>query len=147
MKEKQANSNSSMRFAFAVSKHNEFEEKHFGDCDTFQIYEIEKQKTTPITKVKNTFKILEHGTQNKGDLITNVLKKENVNVLVSMQFGKNIKIINKHFIPIIIHSSKLEEVIKVLEKHIHWIEDEWNNRESNYQLFTINQGIIKANIK
>ena len=147
MKEKQTNSRPSMRFAFAISKQKEFEKKHFGDCDNFQIYEIEKQKITPISKVKNTFKTLEHGTQNKGDLITNLLKKEKVNALVSMQFGKNIKIVSEHFVPVIIHSSKLEEVIKVLEKHIHWIEGEWNNRESNYQLFTIKQGIIKANIE
>ncbi len=52
------------------------------------------------------------------------LKAKGVKVLVSMQFGKNAKIINEHFIPIIIYSDQPEQVIDALNHHLHWISDE-----------------------
>ena len=135
-----------LKFAFAVNNENNFEKNHFGDTEKFQIYEMQEDKMVLSSEIKNTHKDMEHGTKNKGELIANLLKEDNVNVLVSMQFGKNIKVVNKHFIPVIIYTSKIEEIINILTKHIHWIEDEWNNNSSNYKLFTIKSGIIKSKI-
>ena len=141
------NEKMNLRFAFAVNNQNNFEKNHFGDTEKFQIYEIQEDKMVLSSEVENIYRNMGHGTQNKGDFIADLLKKKNVNVLVSMQFGKNIQVVNKHFIPVIIYTSKIEEIINVLTKHIHWIEDEWNNKSSNYKLFTIKSGIIKTIIK
>ena len=79
--------------------------------------------------------------------IIEFLKKKEVHVLVSRQFGKNIKMINAHFIPVIISSEKPDEVIQVLTRHIHWIKDELNNFSSGYKLFTIKSGILKSSVE
>ncbi len=75
------------------------------------------------------------------------LKEKDVGVMVSMQFGKNVKRINELFIPIIIYSENVHESIDVMNKHMHWILDEWNEKQTDYKLFTIKSGILKSVIK
>ncbi len=67
--------------------------------------------------------------------------------MVSQQFGKNIKIVNEHFIPVKISSERTDEVIRILTQHLFWIKDEWELKKSNFKLFTINSGILKSSIK
>jgi len=140
-----------LRFAFAVNKENQFVKKHFGDADKYIIYELRAERLEQIAGENNHFKSLDekhtHGSVKKGNAIIDFLKGKGVNVLVSMRFGKNIKMINEHFVPIQISVKHPEEVINILEKHVHWIVDEWDNNESDYKLFTINSGILKTSIE
>ena len=64
-----------------------------------------------------------------GDAIIKLLKGKDVNVLVSMQFGKNIKMVNEYFIPVIIYSETPEDTVNILNKHLHWIKDEWGKNK------------------
>ena len=131
-----------LRFAFAVNNNNQFEKKHFGDADKYMIYQQKSDKIVLSSEEPNRFKLLdeeiEHGSKRKG---------KEVNVLVSGQFGKNIKMVNEHFIPVKISLEKPEEVIKVLTRHLHWIKDEWEANRSNFKLFTIKSGILKSSIE
>jgi len=140
-----------LRFAFAVNNDNQFEKKHFGDADKYLIYQEESDKLVLSSEESNQFKLLdevaEHGSRKKGKAIIEFLKGKNVNVLVSRQFGKNIKMINAHFIPVIISSENPDEVIQILTRHLHWIKDEWKQKESNFKLFTIKAGILKTSIE
>ncbi len=140
-----------LRFAFAVNNDNQFEEKHFGDADKYLIYQQELDKLVLSSDEPNRFKLLdeevEHGSKKKGNAIIGFLKEKGVNVLVSRQFGKNIKLINAHFIPVIISTENPDEVIQILTRHLHWIEDEWNQKKSNFRLFTIKEGILKSSIE
>ena len=140
-----------LRFAFAVNNNNQFEKKHFGDADKYLVYKQESDKIVLSSEKPNRFKLLdeevEHGSRKKGKAIIESLKKNDVNVLVSRQFGKNIKMINEHFIPVIISSEKPDEVIQILTRHLHWIKDEWKYKKSNFNLFTIKAGILKTSVK
>jgi len=140
-----------LRFAFAVNDKNLVQKKHFGDSDKILIYELRDDKIMLISENPNPFKLMdeevEHGSKKKGKAIIDFLVKENVNILVSQQFGKNIKLINEHFIPVIVYTENPDDVIQVLSSHIHWIIDEWQHNESNYKLFTIKSGILKSAIK
>ena len=140
-----------LRFAFAVNKDNQFTRKHFGDADKYIIYELQDEHLELLSEEINQFKSLDekhtHGSAKKGNAIIQFLKGKDVNVLVSMRFGKNIKLINEHFIPVQISLKHPEEVILILNKHLHWIADEWENNESNYKLFTVNSGILKTSIE
>ncbi len=140
-----------LRFAFAVNNDNQFEKTHFGDADKYIIYQEESDKLVLSSEESNQFKLMdeeaEHGSRKKGKAIIEFLKKNGVNVLVSRQFGKNIKMINAHFIPVIISSEKPDEVIQILTRHLHWIKDEWKQKESNFKLFTIKAGILKSAIE
>lgn len=137
-------------FAFAVSENNQFEKKHFGDADKYLIYKQDGDGIKLFSEEINKFKLLdeevEHGSKKKGEAIIQFLKKRNVNVLVSRQFGKNINRVNSHFIPVKISVDRPDEILDVLYKQLPWIEDEWNNNSSNYNLFTIKSGILKTSI-
>lgn len=140
-----------LRFAFAVNNNGNFEKKHFGFADKYLIYEQISDKIVLSGEETNKFKLIdkehEHGSKKKGEVIIKFLREKEVNVLVSMKFGNNIKMVNKYFIPVIIYSEKTEEVINVLSKQLHWIKDEWENKSSDFKLFTIKSGILKSSIK
>ena len=86
------------------------------------------------------------GPLKKGNAIIQFLKEKKVNVIVSMQFGRNIKMVNQHFVPIIIYQDDPADVIEIVNKHLHWINDEWQNKKTDYNLFTIKFGVLKSKI-
>ena len=140
-----------IKFAFAVNSDGVFEKKHFGDSEQFLIYKVLDNKIVYEETIKNQHKKFdekqEHGSKKKAKEIISLLKSNDIDVLVSMQFGKNIKVINEHFIPIIIYTETVQEVVNVINKHLHWIEEEKNESTENYKLFTIKSGILKSAIK
>ncbi len=140
-----------LKFAFAVNSNNQFEKNHFGDTEKFLIYEVNSESLQFISEKANIFRDMDetkqHGSRKKGLAIIDFLKGMGVNVLVSMQFGKNIKIINEYFIPVIIYSDQPEQVIPTLNHHLHWISDEFENTSSDFKLFTIKSGILKSIVK
>ena len=93
---KQPITNMNLRFAFAVNENDQFEKKHFGDADKYLIFRQEDDKIVFLSEEINRFKMMdeevEHGSKRKGNAIIEFLKKKEVNVLVSRQFGKNIKL-------------------------------------------------------
>ncbi|RLD89071.1 MAG: hypothetical protein DRJ02_02300 [Bacteroidetes bacterium] len=139
-----------VRFALAVSSDKQFEKRHFGDADKYLIYEHIDDKLMFLSEEVNGFKDMDetkvHGSQRKGHAIIEFLKSKKVNVLVSRQFGKNIKMVNQHFIPVIITTENSDDVLEILNHHIHWIEDEWGNNKQGFKLFKIKAGILKASI-
>ena len=139
-----------LRFAFAVNNEKRFEKMHFGYADRYLIYTMEDDKMILSSEEINQFKLLdeehEHGSIQKGNAIIRFLKEKDVNVLVSTQFGRNINLVNKHFIPVIISLEQQDEIVDILNKHFHWIQDEWDNNSSGYKLFTIKSGILKSSI-
>ena len=140
-----------LKFALAVNNDNQFEKKHFGDADKYLIYQQESDNIVFLSEEINQFKTLdekvEHGSKRKGNAIIDLLKSKEVNVLVSRQFGKNIKLVNEYFIPVVVSSEQHDEVIHILTKRIYWIMDEWKNSKSNFKLFTLKSGILKSSIK
>ena len=140
-----------LRFAFAVNKKDQFEKKHFGDAEKYIIFEVRNKSLERVSEEINPYISFDekqnHGSIKKGGAIIKFLKGKNVNVVVSKRFGANIKLINEHFIPVEIALSTPDEVIAIINKHIHWIEDEWEHNNSDYKLFTIKSGILKSLIK
>ena len=140
-----------IRFAFAVSHSNILESKHFGDADKYLIYEFINSDFKLILEQINEFKSLDdetnHGSSEKGNSIIRLLKNNGVSVLVSRQFGKNIKMVNQHFVPVVIYSEKLLDVLPVLSKNMKWIADELDHNTNGYKLFTINKGVLKGTIE
>ncbi|MGE0019463.1 MAG: NifB/NifX family molybdenum-iron cluster-binding protein [Draconibacterium sp.] len=137
-------------FAFAVNNQGLFENNHFGEAENFAIFtssENELQHLETLSNpVKNKHMEGEHGLKDKALQIISVLKEKEVNVLVSKQFGKNINIVNQHFIPVIIHEENLEQVTMILGRNINWLKDELKNRDSDYMLFRIKTGILKSSV-
>ena len=142
-----------MKITFALALNNDgvFEKRHFGDTDKFSIYTYENHKLSFIEELPNTFKSMdevhEHGSKKKGNAIIDFLKEKGVSVLVSKQFGRNIKMVNQHFVPVIIAEDKPNQAVEILQKNMDWFKDELQNRKENYMLFHIKNGILKMHIK
>ena len=139
-----------LRFAFAVNNENKFQKMHFGDADKYLIYTLEAGNMILSSEEINNNKLIdeehEHGSKRKGDAIIRFLKEKDVNVLVSKQFCKNINLLNEYFIPVKITLEQQDEIVDILNKHLHWIKDEWKNNSSGFKLFTIKSGILKSSI-
>ncbi len=136
-----------LRFAFAVNNDGDFQPKHFGDAEKYIIFEHDSKQLVFIDEILNTKKDIDeetqHGSKRKGTEIIEYLKSFDVKVLVSMQFGKNIKMIDKHFIPVIVSNEKVNEVVEIIETNVNWINDEAKSKDSDYMLFRINNGLLK----
>ncbi len=138
-------------FAFAVNEANQFEKKHFGDADKYLIYKQDGDEIKLFSEEINKFKTfdeeVEHGSKKKGGAIIQFLKAKNVNALVSRQFGRNINMVNNHFIPVKISVDQPNEILDVLVKNLHWIKDELDNTTNEFKLFIIKSGILKMPVK
>ena len=140
-----------IQFAYALNKEGIFENNHFGKADNYAIYTYNENAIILNEILPNPFKSMddkqEHGLKEKGTAIISLLKEKNVKVLVSKQFGANIKMVNGHFIPVIISKEHPSQVSEILTKNIKWLKDELNNRKSDYMLFKINNGALKLKVK
>lgn len=134
-----------IKVAFALNNDNQFEKKHFGDADKFNIYLVTENSCTLLSEEKNDFKNLDeghvHGSRKKGESIANFLKDKNVSTLVSKQFGANVKMIVKHFVPIIVNKESTEDVCDILIKHFKWVHEESQVQAEKYKLF-----ILRSNL-
>jgi len=141
----------SIRFAFAVDNDENFVAKHFGDADKYLIYEWVNNEFVFLKEEVNRFKssseVIEHGSVKKGLSIMEFLLSLNVLVLVSRQFGKNIQMVNRLFIPVIVYSEEPAVVLETIGKHIKWIKDELKNNSGSYGLFMMKNGIIRKTIR
>ena len=135
--------NMALRFAFAVNRNNEFEDRHFGDSEQFAVYEWDGEKFSHLETISNTLKEDDdhhhhhHGDNNKGKGITKLLKEKGVKVLVSKQFGRNIKIINQKFVPVIAASANIDEVQKILPQHIPAITENIQSKPEHHKLIDL----------
>lgn len=134
-------------FAFALNNDNQFEASHFGDAHKYAIYKQIDDQIVFIKEIENIHRKGAHGDSNKGNSIIKFLEEHNVNVVVSREFGKNIIMVNKHFIPILISSEQPDKVVEVLQNKLHWILDEWNGSSSDFKLFKIKSSVLKFRVE
>lgn len=133
-----------IRFAFAVNHNDEFEERHFGDSEKFAIFEWNGKEFINIHESVNSFKDDEedghehhHGDKKKGKQIVKHLTAKGVKVLVSKQFGRNIKIISQHFIPVITSAKNINEVLDILPDKIPAIMKDINSTSETHKLIDL----------
>ncbi len=140
-----------LKFAFAIDKNRKFLNEHFGEADKYLIYEEKEGILVLISEELNSHKnddeSHEHGLKKKGNALSSMLKDKQVNVLVAKQFGRNLNIVSRHFIPVLISSDQPAEAIDTLQKYLHWLKDEWKKEPEQYMLFTMKSGILKSAVK
>ena len=127
-----------IHIAFALSKKGTHESKHFGEADKFAIFLWQNNELVFRSEIQNPLKNFDeaqpHGDQKKGQGIIELLKAQKVNVVVSKQFGKNIRMINQHFLPVIAHGDTPSEVFPTLQEHAEWLTSELRKSPSQYDL-------------
>jgi predicted Fe-Mo cluster-binding NifX family protein len=111
-----------LKLAIALDKNLQLPESHFGESENFLIYGLSGDKLHFLKSIPNLHKKddedTNHGDPVKGNNIANLLKKENVNILVSKSFGENIKIVSKFFLPVIVPMTDVKNVVILLENSV-----------------------------
>ena len=138
----------SVKLAMAVNNEGFFQPKHFGDADKYLIYEWKDNELVYSHEITNPFKYADekqkHGDRQKGVSVSGLLRDNSVKILVSKQFGKNVQIVNRYFIPVIITVETPDESKFLLKKHMKWILEELNSTAESYKLFVLKDGTIKT---
>jgi len=57
--------------------------------------------------------------------------------LVSKQFGKNIQLVNRFFLPVLVNDESPAEATAKLKSNIKSIENEISQNRENYKLFNL----------
>ena len=139
-----------IKIALALNQNEFFDNRYFGEAEMFVVFRFNGEKFLREETLQNPYKAISgktnHEIKIKGEGIVDFLRKKNVSVIISTQFGRNIRMVNKYFIPVIVSGEEPERVINLLLKYLHWIKDEIQNKPDRYKLFTINKGILKTTI-
>ncbi len=136
-----------IRFAVALNIKGKFDEKHFGDTHKFVIYRIKGnslvEKEEIINKYRDADESSTHGSASKGESIAILLRDSEAAIVVSKQFGKNIKIIKNYFIPVIIYDEDRDSTLQILYQNINVLADELQNKTSAYNTYIIKNGLLQ----
>jgi predicted Fe-Mo cluster-binding NifX family protein len=111
--------------ACATDNEKHFPDKHSGEATFFMIYKIDGIKAEFITRIENTSpEERMHGDPQKAKGVVGLLKKRNVDVIVSKQYGKNLTRIKDKLVPVIIRTDKIEDGIGLCNKNIDRLRNE-----------------------
>ncbi len=122
-----------LRFAFATDDGKTYMDRHFGDADYYDIYEISSNENKFIKRISNTTEDDDehiHADPVKAKSVVDMLKIENIQVVASKIFGPNIKRIKKKFVCVLFNDEQISDSIKIIQKNIDVINDEWRKGET-----------------
>ncbi len=120
------------KIAFATDNGETFVDRHFGDADYFDIYKVNSSNLKFIKRIENTTEEDSkeiHGDPKKAKGILELLKKEDVQVLVSKIFGPNINRIKKKFVCVLVSNDRISDSFDILQRNIDSISNEWEKGE------------------
>ncbi len=122
--------------AFANDDGKNFINRHFGDADYYDIYQIDTQKVEFIKRIPNQIEEEEevHADPRKAKGISALLLQENVSVVVSRVFGPNIKRIRKKFVCVISKDKLIENGLRRVFENIDIIIKELEKGEERQHL-------------
>jgi len=107
------------KIVFATDNGKTYIDRHFGDAEHYDIYEISSTEAKFVKKAKG---------------ITGLFKDDDVRVVVSKVFGPNIKRIRKNFVCILMNDEMISESITKIQNNITAIKEEWEKGENRKHL-------------
>ncbi|OQY32406.1 MAG: hypothetical protein B6241_11145 [Spirochaetaceae bacterium 4572_59] len=122
-----------MTVAFATDDGINYIDRHFGDADYYDIYEISADGSEFVKRINNTTEEDDddsgHGDAEKAKGIAGILKVEGVHCTVSKVFGPNLKRIKKKFLCVLFKSGNIETGIETLKENYSSLNSEWEKGE------------------
>lgn len=105
-------------------------DRHFGEAGRYDLYELKSDSATFLRTVKNTVPEEKahkerHGDPEKAQNIGGLLKPFGLQVLVSRQFGQNLKMVKRGFVPVIVRSFEIYEVLQLLQMNFDEIQKQY----------------------
>jgi len=116
-----------MMVAVATDNGEKFIDRHFGDAKYYDIYKLTNTNALFIKRIENVIEEQEavHANPEKAKGVAELLKKENVTVVISKIFGPNIKRIRKNFVCVIMNDESIKDALERLIYNWALIVTEW----------------------
>ena len=126
-----------LRAAFATDDGRTFTDGHFGDAKKYIIYRLAPGIAERIGEIDNTTEPETeedhqpyHGDPKKAQGIGQLMKQNNIQVLVGKVFGPNIKRMNPKFVIVLMNDETIEQAALRLSQHFDLLVERWNRGES-----------------
>lgn len=122
-----------MKTAFATENGKSVIDRHFGDQNYYHIYEMSSSGVEFIKKIENTTEEDNkeiHADPIKAKGVTQMLKTQDIKVVIAKVFGLNIKRIRKNFVCILMNDNDISDNIKKVHQKFDNNLNEWNKGES-----------------
>ena len=109
--------------------------RHFGDAKRYDLYELREEGVVFLRTIENTVpEEREHGDAEKASNIGGLLRPAGVQVLVSGQFGQNLKRVRRKFVPVIMRVFPMETALNLLVRNFPEIAAEYRRGEERNHL-------------
>ncbi len=119
--------------AYATDDGLSFINRHFGDANFYDIYEISTKEAKLLKRIENNTEEDSdeeiHGNPIKAQSITSILLEEGVLMVVSRVFGPNLKRIKKKFLCVIQKEGNIEESLENMKDNFPLLLEEWSKME------------------
>lgn len=117
--------------AFPTNDGNHLVNDHFGEANYFDLYRIGKEEISFLKRIENQSpEERGHGDPNKAKKISQILKKENVQVILSLKFGGNIFRMLTQFSCARVHDNVIASMAMKVQTQINLVENNWEMGES-----------------
>ena len=125
----------SLRVALATDDGIRFVDRHFGDAKYYYVYEIDELNANFIRSIpNNSVEEEKHADPKKAKSIVNILKDDEIQVGVNLQFGPNIKRVKRHFVPVIIDTEFIDQGLNKLIDNYDRLVELWDKGEERSYL-------------
>ncbi len=124
------------KLAIATDDGSSLIKRHFGDAEFYYIYNVNDDGIELLQKIQNSVDEEEevHADPKKAKGISQLLKKEDVEVLASKVFGPNIKRIIKKFACVILKTNDMATALELISQNKETIKNELGKGEKRNPL-------------
>jgi len=103
-----------------------FVERHFGEARYYFVYKVSDEGFDYIKKISNiSVEEKTHADPIKAKSVSSILKRGNVQVVITRRFGPNVKRVKIHFVPVIIKNGIIEDGLKIISKNLDQVKNQW----------------------
>ena len=119
-----------LTIACATDEGKRLIDRHFGDAERYDLYELKSDSVVFLRSIENTVPEEKgHADPEKAQNVGGLLKPAGVQVLVSGQFGPNLKRVKKKFVPIIVRVFEIESALNLVREHFQEIITQYERGE------------------
>ena len=123
--------------AIATDDGENYTSSHFGDAESYIIYELTEFSAELIKKISNSSTSEEEGVHadpQKAGSVAKMLKKENATITAAHVYGPNLKRIKSKFVCLLMAEGRISNTIPLLLDNFCEIRAEWEKGEGREYL-------------
>lgn len=118
------------RVAVATDNGKRFVDRHFGDAEFYDIYQVSSSESEFVRRVANVTEEEDgHADPKKARGIVGLLRKEGVQVGLTRKFGPNIKRIKSKLVCVLTGHEEISQGLEILQWNFDTVVGEWKKGE------------------